>query len=703
MRDGDEGKPVNDDLAASIDLAAHLTGQRVDGARLGEIDRIAAGRAAPQRFVEAWLRLELAGEPRPLSRPGAADLPCVCWSAEKGWLVVRQQRADGSWQCEGSDGQAMSLDSLDGMDCLALPRRQEQATSAPSAISQVWSAMLARKRIFLEAVVATGLVNLLTLAASIYSMQVYDRVIPNHGFQTLWVLTVGVALALSLELLLKHARARGVDRACQAIDRELSESLFQRMLGVRMESRPASVGTLASQVKGFEMIRGVLASTSLFVLADVPFALFFVLIIFLVGGGVAAVPLAALPVALIAGVLFQRAIQRHTRNNLGVSNRKAGLLVEAVDGAESLKAGNGEWTMRGRWRGLVEESSEAEQRIRDLSTVSQNFTVFFQQLSYVALVAVGAYFVAENALTMGGLLACSIISNRAMMPIVQLPGVMVQWAHARAAIDGLDRVIDLPNEADMRDRALVPRVLSGELRLERVRFAYGAARHLALEVDRLEIKPGDRLGLLGPIGSGKSTLLKLASGLYRPSEGKVFLGGIDMALLAPEVLREMVGYLPQDVRLFSGTLRDNLVMGMADPGDEAILSAARRTGLLELITAQSRGLGLEISEGGRGVSGGQKMLIALTRLLLAKPAIWLLDEPTGAMDSVAEQRIVNLLREVASEGCTVVVATHKTALLPLLDHLVVLQGGRVVMDGARESVMAKLSGRNASANTLGKP
>lgn len=684
---------MNNDIATLIDKAARLAGQRVAGGRLGDLASLPEGLGATALFAEAWRATGLEGDPVRLRGPTPANLPLAGWRADLGWILVQGRGADGLWRAERLDGSALSLERLDDVECLSLPRRSEASGTAPRALLLVWQALLARKSVFLEAVLATGLVNLLTLATSIYSMQVYDRVIPNQGFQTLWVLSVGVALAVGLEFLLKQVRSYTVDRTCNAIDQQLSEWFFNRMMGIRMEARPASVGTLASQVKGFEMVRGVLASTSLFVLADVPFALFFIVVIALVGGWVVAVPLIALPVALVAGLMFQRAIQRHTRLNLAGNNRKAGLLVEAVDGAESLKANSAEWKLQARWNRLVAETGESDQRIRTYSALAQNLTVALQQLGYVALVALGAYFVTINQLTMGGLLACTIISNRAMMPIVQLPGVMVQWAHARAAIEGLDQIIALPSEADSAHHALTPQTLEGGLRFERVRFAYGMAPRPALEVERLEIKPGERVGLLGAIGSGKSTLLKLSSGLFRPTEGKIFLGGVDLALLASEVARESVGYLPQDARLFSGTLRDNLLLGLPDPGDEAILQAAQRTGLVELIGGQPKGLALEITEGGRGVSGGQKQLIMLTRTLLAGPRVWLLDEPTGAMDSVTETRIVNLLREITAAGATLVAATHKTALLPLFDRLIVLQGGRIQLDGPRDAVLAKLSGR----------
>ncbi len=683
---------MTENLSILIDRAARLAGQRVAGDRLDDLANLPQGLGATSQFITAWRAVGLDGTPARLDQPTPADLPFAGWQGERGWFLLQGRGADGAWRGETLEGEVIALESLAEAECLTLPRR-EQGVATPRAFGLVRNALLARKSIFIEAVLATALVNLLTLGTSLYSMQIFDRVIPNQGFRTLWVLTVGVALAVGLEFMLKQVRSHMVDRTCNAVDHELSEWFFSRMLGIRMDARPASVGTLASQVKGFEMVRGVLASTSLFVIADVPFALFFILVIFLVGSWVALVPLIALPIALGAGLVFQHVIQKHTRENLSGNNRKAGLLVEAVDGAESLKANSAEWKLQGRWNELVAETSASDQEIRTYSALAQNLTVALQQFSYIALIATGAWLVTQNMLTMGGLLACSIISNRALMPIVQLPGVMVQWAHARAAIEGLDKIIALPSEADTAEHALAPQSMEGAIRFERVRFTYGQAKRLALEVERLEIRPGERVGLIGPIGSGKSTLLKLASGLYRPNEGKMFLSGMDVDMLTPAVVRETVGYLPQDARLFSGTLRDNLLLGLPDPGDDVILEAARKSGLIDLISGQPKGLGLEITEGGRGVSGGQKQLIALTRMLLAQPKAWILDEPTGSMDADSEARLVALLKNVLGPQQSAIIATHKTALLPILTRLLVVQGGRIVLDGPRDEVMAKLAGR----------
>jgi ATP-binding cassette subfamily C protein LapB len=686
------------ELDVLLDRAARLVGQRIEPGRRGELDRLCNQDGQKKTddpaalFRAAWHAAGLDGSPERLREPSPADLPFVAKVGERNWLIVISRGHDGAWLATGSDGAEETLAGLEQAICLSLPRRSRSAKPVPNAFAVVRQALWQHKSVLVDSVLATGLVSMLTLATSLYSLQVYDRVIPSQGFNTLLVLTVGVGVAILFELLLKEVRSRLVDRTYNATDRQLSGWFFNRMLGIRMEARPPSVGTLASQVKGFEMVRGVLASTSIFVCADVPFAALFLLVIAAIGGLVVVVPLITIPIALTTGLMFQRAIQHHTRLNLAGSNRKAGLLVEAVDGAEALKASSGEWAIQSRWDRLVAETGDAEKSTRRFSALSQNLTVALQQLSYIIMVAVGAYLVTQNKLTMGGLLACSIISNRAMAPIVQLPGVMVQWALARAALDGLQQIVAMPNEADEAHSTLVPQKLEGSFTFERTRFAYGMAKQVALEIERLEIKPGERIGLIGPIGSGKSTLLKLASGLYRPGEGKVFLGGVDLATLAPSVTREIVGYLPQETRLFSGTLRDNLLLGLADPGEDVILEAAKRTGLIDLILGQPAGLALELTEGGRGVSGGQKQLIALTRMLLARPRVWLLDEPTGAMDSASEMRVVNLLRELLGEGITLVVTTHKTALLPILDRLILLHGGRVQLDGPRDAVLAKISG-----------
>ena len=680
-----------------IDLlrqAAQLSGQRLARARVDAVlTALKRNEQAPpaMRFLAAWRAAGLIGQPTPVRAPARTDLPLLCWQEKSGFSLLLEVNTDGRFIGRSENDDPVSIAADEPGVFMRLATRAE-VEAVPRALPLIAAAVWARKVIIFEAILATFVVSLLALAVSLYSMQVFDRVIPNQGYQTLWVLTAGVALAILLEWMLKQVRAHIVDYAGVEIDKDLSQWFIERLQHVRMDARPNTVGTLAAQIKGFETVRAMLTSTSLYVLADVPFALFFLFVIALIGGPAVIVPIIVLPLALFAGLAFQRGIRRQAARMTVSSYRKNGLLVESVEGGESLKAAHGEWQLSARWKDLVAEVADADERIRLYSAWSQNLTALLQQAGYVALVAFGAYMVANNQLTMGGLLAITIISNRAMTPIVQLPGILVQWAHARAAIDGLDSILALPNEQDQQQDLLTPQALEPGLRVERLRFSYGLARTV-LEMENLLINAGEKVGLIGPVGSGKSTLLKVASGLYRAPEGKVFLGGIDMAMLHPTVVRELIGYLPQDQRLVSGTLRHNLILGLPDPGDEAILAAAKQTGLFELLAQNPKGLALEISEGGRGVSGGQKQMIALTRLALAHPRLWLLDEPTASMDNDAETRIVRMLKESLKEADTLIVATHKTAFVPLLTRLIVVREGRITMDGPRDTVLAALQGR----------
>ncbi|AHV91119.1 ATP-binding cassette domain-containing protein [Bordetella holmesii] len=582
----------------------------------------------------------------------------------------------------------------------ALPPANAPDTQA-RALRWVGAALWRRRSPFVEALVATTVANLLALGTSMFSMQVYDRVIPNDGHQTLWVLTVGVSLAVILEFLLRLVRSRMQERVASSVDQSLSRRLFERMLRVRMEARPPMVGTLASQIKGFELVRGVLTSASLLVLADVPFAFLYIAVIAMVGSWVALVPVVVAPLALLTGLGLQSLVRKHARRQQTAANRKAGLLVEAVDGAESIKANGAEPVLQARWSALVDEAAISERQSRDHSSLAQQLTVTLQQLGYVATIAFGAWLVSDNKITMGGLLACSILSNRALAPLIQLPGVMMQWAHARVALDSLDHLLALPNEEDEREQTLKPGVIEPSVRFERVRFAYTREDQAALDVERLDIRQGERVGVLGAVGSGKSTLLKLASTLYRPQEGRILLSNLDAGQLDPVVARAAVGYLPQNLRLLSGTLRENILLGLPDPGDAVVLEAAGRTGLSRLICGQSKGLALPIAEGGRGISGGQKQQLGLTRLLLSGPSLWLLDEPTGAMDADNEALVVRLLQQELQDGRrTALIATHKTALLPLFTRLIVMHGGRILLDGPRNEVIAKLNAANKPAEVV---
>ncbi|WP_353239558.1 ATP-binding cassette domain-containing protein [Limnohabitans sp.] len=480
-----------------------------------------------------------------------------------------------------------------------------------------------------------------------------------------------------------------VERACKAIDEELSSVFFGHALAIRMDKRPRTVGTFASQIRHFAMVRNFMTASTLFLLADLPFALMFIVVIALIAGPVAIVPALFLPLAMLAGFAFKGRLARIAEAHMEEGNRKNGLLIEAIDGIESVKASGAEWKMLERWRQLTRVLSHDEVQMKDISSLSQGLTQSLQQACYIALVAVGAYAIGAGYLTMGGLIACTIISGRALTPIAQISGLIVQWQHARFALKGLDGIMALEGDTSPGERRVVPDQSSGHLRMEAVRVSY-APQTLALDVPRFQVGPGERVAVIGAVGSGKSTFIKALSGLYRPADGRVFLDDVDIAHLAPEFVREHVGYLTQDVRLFQGTLRDNLALGLPSPTDAQILEAARQTGLDRVIASHPQGLGIEISEGGKGLSGGQRQLVGLTRLLIQRPRILLLDEPTASMDGPLEDHIAANVFARRPDDTTLIVVTHKPTLLRHFTRVVVIEHGRIVADGQRDEVLAGL-------------
>ena len=694
---------IDPDLAALLAKMAGICGHAVPAHHFGMQSVGASGAelsllSRVERAMELWLGHFPQGTARRVlpGRLTDEDLPLVWFSPDQAQIrLVRGLLRSGGLQAEDTNGRPVTFDEkeIEAGFFIHLAARtmfdlgdQDQPRSASD-----WFAFALRKhkRIFTEAIFATLVVSLIGLGSALYTMQVYDRVVPNNGFSTLWVLTIGVSLAIVFELVMKQVRALMVDRACKAVDQELSGVFFGKALEIRMDARPPTVGTFASQIRHFESVRNFMTSSTLFILADAPFALFFIVVIAMLAGPVALVPLLLVPLAFLIGMSFRRPIEEATEKNMAESNYKNGLLIEAIDGIESVKAVSGESKLLDRWRLLTARIAESDLALKSMSTLSTNLTQTLQQITYVGIIAIGAYAIAHGNLTMGGLIACSIISGRALSPLTQIPNLVVQWKHAQIALKALDGIMALPGEREPDTRLVIPESCSGNLRLETVAFSYRKDA-AGLSIPALSIAPGERIAVVGPVGSGKSTLIKLLSGLYRPQEGRVFLDGVDIAHLAPQFVREHVGYLPQDVRLFNGTLRDNLTLGLPSPSDSQILRAAEMTGLDQVIRDHPRGLELAISEGGKGLSGGQRQLVGLTRLLIAQPKILLLDEPTASMDGQLENRVMRHLFQEISKESVLVVVTHKTAILPHIQRILVVHQGKIQIDGPRDKVLAEL-------------
>lgn len=702
-----EPAPSDTALATLLARMAVFHGRAVPAHRFA-MTSVAAGGAPlesmtrPVRATELWLSAVPDGDAVELDEPPQrGELP-VLWLANDGAAaLLRGLQSNGAYSGELADGAAVEISPrrlAEGVVLRLTTGEPELAADEQPRSARDWffHAIAKRKGIFVEAVLATGLVSVLALAVSMYTMQVYDRVVPTQGYSTLTVLTLGALLALALEFLMKQVRSRIVDRACKAIDQELSGVFFGRLLHIRMEARPRSVGTFAAQFKQFEMVRNFMTSSTLFLLADAPFVLFFIAVIYFIGGHLALVPLTLLPLSVVAGMVARWRIARSAEDQLRDMSHKNGLLVEAVDGIEAVKAVGGEWKMLDRWQQLTAEAAEKELRIRATSTAATNVTQVIQQLSYVSLIAVGAYAITTGQITMGALIACSIISNRALGPIAQISGLLVQWQHAKSALKTLDDMMALPTDRADASRMVIPERCAGELQLEAVEFKY-TEQISALRDANLRIRPGERVAVVGPVGSGKSTLIKVLSGLYKPTEGRAFLDGVDMTQLAPEFMREHLGYLTQDVRLFSGTLRDNLTLGLPSPTDGQILTVAARTGLDRVIKSHPMGLDLPIAEGGRGLSGGQRQLVGLTRLMLQSPKVLLLDEPTASMDGELEAHVMRNVFLAQDKSSVILLATHKRSLLALVDRVLIMDQGRIMLDGPRDEVLAKLAAAHQAA------
>jgi ATP-binding cassette subfamily C protein LapB len=619
------------------------------------------------------------------------------------WGLLRGKNAQNQWISEWWDKHdsrwvERADDALPDHQAISLKLSQPYVASKSPVFRLILDELLSHRRIIRETVLASLIATLLALAISFFSMQVYDRVIPSSAMQTLLVLTLGVLVAIFFEWLIKHVRSNLYEELIDQVDQRLSRTVYLRFLSVRLDQMPQSVGALASQMRGYETIRGFMTSMTTNLMVDAPFALFFAGVIAFIAGPLALIPTFFFLVSVAIGLFYRKRLENIAKQAMAASNLKTGLLVETIEGAETIKAGQGGWRMLTRWMRTSNDARDSELEMRSISEHSQHIAASFQQISYVLLVAFGAYLVTRSEISQGGLIACSILSGRVLSAVAIIPGQIVQWSHAKASLQSLDKLWSLQDDHHGQSQPIALENIRGEYRLENITSHYHGSR--ALMVSTLMIRPGEKIGILGPVGSGKTTLLRALSGMYKPQEGRVLLDGIDLAYIDKPLLAEHIGYVQQDGRLFSGTLRDNLILGQVDPGDEAILEAARKTGLMQaVITPHPHGLQRTIYEGGTGLSGGQRQLVNLTRTVLRQPCIWLLDEPTASMDRNTEAHVTQTLKDAIKPTDTLVLVTHKSEMLDLVDRLIVIYNHQVALDGPKQDVLRQLhNARPEAAN-----
>jgi ATP-binding cassette subfamily C protein LapB len=493
-------------------------------------------------------------------------------------------------------------------------------------------------------------------------------------------------------MILKLSRASIMDQAAKNLDIEYSHNIFERFLSVRADNLPQSVGTISGQLQGYATIRSFVSTAAMYIFIDFPFAFLFLgVIVMIAGWQIGQVILIFLIIAILIGLMFKSKIVALTKTSSMASHKKLGLLVESVENSQKIKATGAKWSVMNKWSQLSEDAINDEIHIKHFTDISNYLATFAQQISYVAIVATGAYLIATTTdITMGSLIAVTILSNKVFAPITQLPSLFVQWGRAKISIEDLDNIYKLQKDNEGIDRPITYKLNSYDIRCKDVQFGYIEDNPI-LNIKNLIIKEGEKVAILGVIGAGKSTLLKILAGLYKPSQGKSYLSNIDMNQISRNNISETIGYLAQETKLFSGTLRDNLSIGLVGVTDDKIIEAAQTTGLVNLINVLPEGLDTVVPEGGESVSGGQKQLISLTRMLVGSSDILLLDEPTASMDEGTERHILQVLKNNVKQEQTMIIVTHKPVLLNLVDRIIVLTPEGIVMDDTKEVVLNTLA------------
>ncbi|AZC96439.1 type I secretion system permease/ATPase [Pseudomonas chlororaphis] len=567
----------------------------------------------------------------------------------------------------------------------------------PYEANWFWKLALHDWRRYSDVMLASLIANVLALAAMLFSMQIYDRVIPAQSEPTLWVLFGGVVIAIVFEFCMRLSRTHLTDKIGKRADLRISDRVFGHALRIRTQDQSKSTGSFISQIRELEQVRELITSTTVNALADLPFFFLFLGVLWYVGGMMALVPLAILPLLIIPGLLAQRWLAKYSKEGMREASLRNAILIEAVQGNEDIKLLRAEQRFQTQWNHLNQVSADISMRQRFITGALMTWTQELQSLVYVLVILVGCFMVISGDLTTGALIGTSILSSRMIAPLAQLSGVMSRWQQAKVAREGLDELMKRPVDQPLHSKMLHRPVIQGDYRFEGVKFRYEQEqKQPSLEIPGLTIKAGEKVAILGRNGAGKSTLLHLLSGLQAPQEGNVLLDSLNLSMIDPYDVRRDVGFLSQQASLFFGSLRDNIIMGKPMATDDEIIQALTLSGALSLVQSLPDGLDHQIREGGKGLSGGQRQMLLLARTLIRNPRVLLLDEPTAWLDELSEQHLIEKLLPWL-EGRTLIVATHRPAVLKWVDRIIAVDKGRVVLDDTKHIVISQMSKPRASA------
>ncbi|KNC93358.1 type I secretion system permease/ATPase [Trabulsiella odontotermitis] len=616
--------------------------------------------------------------------------------------VINRMDADGniSLQFSGDDGLDTVLtrdDVASRMKTLLILRPLESTPDArvddyiqPYKKNWFWRLALKDWRRYSDIMIVALVANVLALSGMIFSMQIYDRVVPSQSEATLWVLFGGVMLAILFELVMRMLRMYISDVVGKRADLRISERVFAHALRIKNGARSKSTGSFISQIRELESVRELITSTSIAAISDLPFFLLFVFILWMIGGPLVLVVLTAVPLLLIPGMLVQRPLARLSTEGMRESAIRNATLVEAVQGIEDIKLMRAEQRFQNQWNNTNFVAADVGMRQRWLTGLLLTWTQEVQSIVYAVVLLIGCYLVISGDMTTGALVGTSILASRTIAPLSQISGVMSRWQSAKVALKGLDDLMQRPIDEPQRGKKVHKAHLRGHYQLENVGFYYDQEEKLnVLTIPALTIKAGERVAVLGRNGSGKSTLLQVLAGMQEPQQGSVLLDNIALNHLDPADVRRDMQLLSQQARLFFGSIHDNITLGNPTATDDDIQQALANSGALEFVRKQKMGLNYVISEGGAGLSGGQRQALLLARTLLTSPNILLLDEPTAWLDEIGEQQFIHHLKQWLGTQRTMVVATHRLPILELVDRIIVLDNGRIVMDGPREAILNK--------------
>jgi len=695
-----EGKPVDPLIECVAELSRRYSAP-FSRLALDQIPRDIEGRLPGH---QAGAALELAGlnfEPRPARRlpRGAAPYPALVELGGGGFalilelrdgdmLVWRPERASEAWEPYNSVASEYAGRFLSVFGDPDKLRESEAPWHAKGRGHWFWSELRKERSAFTPVLLASLLVNVLAIALPLFTMNVYDRVIPNRAGATLWVLAIGVMVAIGLEFALRRARTAVVDEISRRLDLRLSQKIFGRILATPMEDRRGHTGALAARVSEYATVRDFYAATTVVLLVDLVFLVVFVAVIAILAGWLALVPLAIIAAMAAAGFVLQRKVVVAAQDAQADHGLQQTLLVESLAGMETLKSMAGEGGMLSRWFRIAEIGSQSQQRLRNITSLAVGLAQIFQQVSTIALVVGGYYLFAAGDISMGAIIAIVMLASRSLAPAGQIAFLLTRGRQAHETLDSIERLFVGEDERRLGSSVAPSRIEAPVIQLENVEFRYPGAASSALDGIDIRVTPGERIAIVGRVASGKSTLGRVLCGIYRPTDGSMLVNGLDSRQYRPQQLREALRFVGQDTALFTGSVKDNLTLGSNGASDDALIQAMRATGADRFLARDAGGFDRAVGEGGRSLSGGQRAFLALARALVSPSELLFLDEPTGAMDSQSEKEFVAHLSQTLTPQQTLIISTHRPALFAICHRLIVVDQGRIIADGPLDEVIS---------------